>query len=73
MVISVRVTAGAKKNLWKEDSGVIKVYVRAPAVDGQANKALCCFVAEHFRVAKSCVAVIKGLKSRNKTIKIEGI
>jgi len=71
MEITLKVVAGAKRNLFKEDSSGIKVYLTAPAVDGKANKALIGFLAEHFDIRKADVIIIKGLKSRHKTIKIE--
>jgi len=51
----------------------LKVYLNAPAADGKANKALLAFLAKYFKVSKGKIEIIKGLKSRNKTIMIEGI
>ncbi len=73
MRISLKVIPGAKKDSYSEDNGVIKVHLRAPAVDGKANAALIGFLAEHFQVKSSQVEVIKGLKSRHKIINILGI
>jgi uncharacterized protein (TIGR00251 family) len=77
MKIDIKVIPGAKKNLvkqeqdmWQGDSW--KVYVSAPAVDGKANKALIEVLAKHFQVPKSQIEIIKGLKSRRKTINISG-
>lgn len=73
MRISLKVIPGAKKDVYSEDNGIIKVHLRAPAVDGKANEALIRFLAEHFQVKNSQVEVIKGLKSRHKIINILGI
>ena len=70
MIISVRVTPGAKKNLIKEEGGVTKVYLTAPPVEGKANEALIGFLAGHYGVKKRQIEIIKGLKSRTKTINI---
>ena len=70
MEIILKVVPGAKRNLLKKEAGGIKVYLTAPAVDGKANKALVRFLAEHFDARKADVTIIKGLKSRHKTIKI---
>ena len=70
MNISVKVVPGAKKNLWKEEHGQIKVYLTAPAVDNKANIALIDFVAEHYQIKRSAVRIIHGLKSRLKVISI---
>lgn len=53
-----------------EADGVFRIYLRAPAVDGKANQALIKFLAGHFNLKRSQIEIIKGLKSRLKTIKI---
>ena len=68
MQLQVKVVARAKKNFCKQEGPALKVYLTAPALDGKANKALVGFLAGHFGVAKSRIKIIKGLKSRNKTI-----
>ena len=73
MNINIKVIPGAKKDLVKEENGSLRVYLNAPAVDGKANKALVGLMAEHFGVRKRQIEIIKGLKSRHKTISIEGI
>ena len=70
MIIELKVISGAKRNFFKEEEGLIKVYLSAPAVDGKANKALVEFLAKHFKVRKSAIEIIKGLKSREKMINI---
>ncbi|MFA5059769.1 MAG: DUF167 domain-containing protein [Candidatus Omnitrophota bacterium] len=70
MRVDIKVIAGARKNLVKDDDGVLKVYLTAPAVDGKANKALSKILSEHFSVSKNRIEIIKGLKSRHKTINI---
>lgn len=71
MQLEIKVVPGAKKEAVKEENGVVKIYLTAPAVDGKANKALVDFLARHYGVRKSAVSIIKGLKSRSKTINIE--
>ncbi len=70
MKISLKVIPGAKKDLWKEESGQIKVYLTAPAVDNKANIALIKFLADHFKVKPSAVEILLGLKSRQKVVLI---
>lgn len=70
MTYDIKVIPGAKKNLWKEDGGMIKVYVTAPAVDNKANQAVIKFTAEHFGVRVSEVTIKKGFKNRQKTISV---
>ncbi len=73
MTIEIKVIPGAKKNLYKEENGQVKVYLTAPPVDGKANDALCEFLSEHFGVRPSSIEIIKGLKSRKKVIKMSDI
>ena len=73
MRLDVKVVPQAKKNMFKQDGSLSKVYLTAPAVDGKANRALVEFLADHFNVKKSQIEIIKGLQSRQKTININGI
>ncbi|MDR2077647.1 MAG: DUF167 domain-containing protein [Rickettsiales bacterium] len=54
-----------------EYDGRLKIAIAAPAIDGRANGALIEFIAKMYRVPKSRVKIVSGLKNRNKTIKIE--
>lgn len=77
MKISVKTIPNAKKteivnrNLSLFGEETLKIKVSAPPVEGKANKALIEFLAEHFRVSKSNVKILKGEKSREKIIEIE--
>ena len=68
MPIDIKVIPGAKKNFIREEGEILKVYLTAPALEGKANKALIDFLAGHFHIKKSQIEIIKGLKSRYKTI-----
>jgi uncharacterized protein len=50
----------------------IKVKVTAPPVEGKANEALIRFLAKGFGISPSCIEIIKGLHSREKTLRISG-
>ncbi len=50
----------------------IKVKVTAPPVEGKANEALIRFLAKEYGIPPSCIEIIKGLHSREKTLKISG-
>ena len=73
MNIQVKVIPQAKKIHIKEESGLLKVYLTQPALEGRANEALIDVLAEHFSVRQSEIRIIKGLKSRLKTISINGV
>jgi uncharacterized protein (TIGR00251 family) len=50
----------------------IKVKVTAPPVEGKANEALIRFLGRAFAISPSCIEIIKGLHSRQKTLRISG-
>ncbi len=70
--VSVKVVPNAKQDRAVEESGRLKVYLTAPAVEGKANKALVEFLADWYNVKKSRVRIIKGEKSREKVVVIGG-
>jgi hypothetical protein len=53
--------------------GVLQARVSAPPVDGRANLALCKLIAKRVGVAPSRVSVVRGKKSRDKLVRVEGI
>jgi len=68
--LDIKVVPNAKKNKLIEESGRLKVYLMAQAVEGRANAALIEFLAEHFKVKKSAVKIVRGLTSREKIVEI---
>ena len=73
MQVDIKAIPNARKNLIKRTGKSLKVYVTAPACNGKANKAVIELLAEDFKVAKNKITIIKGLKSRHKTIIINGV
>jgi uncharacterized protein len=53
--------------------GVMQARVSAPPVDGKANKALRRLVAKRAGVAPSKVSIVRGEKSRDKIVRVEGV
>jgi len=53
--------------------GVLVARVSAPPVDGRANRALCRLIARRAGVAPSKVTVLRGGRSRDKLVRVEGI
>lgn len=51
----------------------LKVKVHAPALDGRANDALLEFLAETLGLRRSAVALVRGEKSRQKVVQVEGL
>lgn len=64
---------GYRDELIGVEDGVLQARVSAPPVDGQANRALCGLIAKRVGVAPSKVAVIRGQKSRDKLVRVDGI
>jgi uncharacterized protein len=72
--ISVRVQASARRDeLIGIRNGVITIRVTAPAIEGRANEALRRLLAKRLAVSRSSVTVIRGHRSRDKVIEIEGL
>jgi len=51
----------------------LKVKVHAPAVEGKANDELIDFLAEKLGVHRRCVTLLRGDKSRQKVVQIDGL
>ncbi len=51
----------------------LKLRLTSPPVEDAANKLCVEFLAKQLGVAKSNVAIISGLKSRHKTIRVTGV
>ena len=48
----------------------IKIKVTAPPVEGKANKVLIRFLATESNISPSCIEILKGHHSREKTLRI---
>ena len=66
--------AGARREeLVQTDNGWIVARVTAPAHEGRANKALCRLVARKLHVAPSKVEIVRGARSREKLVRVDGM
>lgn len=70
MKIKVRVAPRAKRESVEPYEDGLKVYLKAPALEGKANKRLIEMLSEHFKVKKYNISIIKGLSTREKIIEI---
>ena len=70
VLLSIRVLPNAKRSgiegIW--NNSALKIALRAPAVDGQANKALIDFLSDCFHLKKRQINIVRGETSREKTI-----
>ncbi len=71
MILEVRVAPRSSRNLVKEESGRLKVYLTKPAQDGEANAQLIDLLAEYLKVKKYRIRITRGEKSRNKLISVD--
>jgi uncharacterized protein (TIGR00251 family) len=53
--------------------GKIKLQLKAPPVDGAANKALIIFISELCGVSKSGITIELGESARTKRVKVDGL
>ncbi len=74
VLLRVRVQPRASRNaIHVEQDGRIRVALTAPPVEGQANRALCDFIAKAMGVRRGNVKVKGGERSREKTLAVEGV
>lgn len=72
--IGVRVQARAARNeIAGEREGRLVVRLMAPPVEGRANEALCRLLARRLGVGRTRVSVVRGLTSRDKVVRVEGL
>lgn len=72
MIVGVLIKPNSKKGplVEPQEDGTLLVYVRAPAVEGKANKAAVEVLAKHYGVAKSRVELVSGHTARHKRFEI---
>jgi len=51
----------------------IKLRIQAPPLDGRANAAVLAWVAERLGVPRRTVTLVRGEKSREKVVDVEGV
>ena len=72
--ISVRVRASARQDeLVGMRDGILLIRVSAPALEGRANESVRRVLAKHLGVPKSSVRIVRGHRSREKVIQIDGL
>lgn len=74
VVLVVRAQPGASRaRVAGLHGGALKVQVRARPIDGAANRELAAVLAKALAVRPAAVAVIAGLRGRDKRVQIDGI
>ncbi|MEI9978891.1 MAG: DUF167 domain-containing protein [Edaphobacter sp.] len=71
--ITIRLHPGARKNsVTGIHADAVKIALTAPPVDGKANEALIAFLAEALHLPRARIAIVSGLTSRTKLLRITG-
>ena len=72
-LLRVRVVPrAAREKLTRDASGVLRVYLTAPPVDGAANRALVTLLADRLGLPKRALALARGERGRDKVIAVDG-
>jgi uncharacterized protein (TIGR00251 family) len=70
-IITLKVLPRSSKNeIIKISDKEYKIKTTAPPVDGAANDMVIKLLSDYFSVSKSCIEILRGEKSKKKTIKI---
>ncbi len=74
MVVSVKIKPNAKKSavLGFRDNCLVVSVVEQP-IEGKANTAMIKLLAKHLGIAKGCITLLKGAKSKLKKVNIDCI
>jgi uncharacterized protein (TIGR00251 family) len=71
MKISVRVKPNMKQEKVEKVDNVFTVNVKEPAKEGRANKAVVDLLSKYFKIPKSKIVILSGMKSKQKIIEIK--
>jgi len=73
ILLYIKVTAKASNNkIGKILDGTLKIYVRAVAEHGQANKAVIELLSDSLKIAKNNISIDNGFTSNKKTVSLYG-
>ncbi len=73
MKISVIVKPNMNEERIEKEGGIYTVFVKEPARENKANRAVIELFSEYFKVPKSQVFILSGLRSKQKIIEIKGL
>jgi uncharacterized protein len=62
----------SRERLARDACGELRLELHAPPAEGEANQACVQFFARELRLPQACVAILSGLKSRRKLIRVTG-
>ena len=71
-LLQLAILSGARETRADEVlNGRLKLFVKAPPIEGRANQAIIAAIAEAVDTARSGVQLVSGLKSKQKSVRIE--
>lgn len=70
LTVRVRPRAGENRIRGVQQDGVLRIDVKSPPEDGEANADVIATLAEFFGVAKSSVALLSGFTARTKILRV---
>ena len=74
VILTVRVQPRASRDeIAGAMGGVLKVRLRAPALEDRANEALCEYLAELLKTPRAAVRILSGHHSRSKRVEVRGV
>ena len=68
LLIRIKIVPNSSKNDLIIEDEFIKVKVTAQPIENKANKALIEFLSKRFKVTKTCIEIVKGNTSKEKTL-----
>lgn len=72
--ITLRAQPGARRNeIAKDASGLLRVKVAGPAVEGKANQALLAYLANLLDVRPARLSILSGARGRLKVVAVDGL
>ena len=73
-IITLRVQPSARRNaIVGVRDGKVIARVTAPAIEGRANEAVRRLIAKQLGLARSSVTIVRGHRSRDKLVEVEGL
>jgi uncharacterized protein len=71
--LTLKITPRSSKNeiVGELANGIIKIKLKAPPVDDEANKELIKFLSREWKIPKSKIVILKGKISRIKVIELK--
>lgn len=70
MKIVIRVKPNSKTEKIEKSGESLTVYVKEPARENKANLAVINLLAQYFKVPKSQILIVSGLKSKQKVVEV---